>query len=51
MGTNERNRGFSDQNVFMAMNTQERIPGLTTTDCTGDGDNEVRSNRTQSRNI
>ncbi len=48
MGTTVRNRGFSDQSVFMAMNSQEKIPGSTLTDCTGRGDNEVRSNSTGS---
>jgi hypothetical protein len=41
MGTKIRNRGYSDRNVFMAMTSQQRVPGEFLTDCTGKGNNEV----------
>ena len=33
MGASTRHRGFSDENLFMAMNTQPRIPGMDLTRC------------------
>ena len=33
MGLTKRSRGFNDQNVYMAQNSQEKIPGSSVTDC------------------
>ena len=33
MGRVTRRRGFNDQNIFMAQNTQEKIPAVGVTDC------------------
>ena len=41
MGISTRHRGFSDDNVFMAMNTQSKIAGMNLNKCTGRGKNKV----------
>jgi len=42
MGGKLRNRGFADQNVFMARTTQERVASMRYTDCRDEAEEEQR---------
>jgi hypothetical protein len=41
MGSSTRHRGFADENLFMAMNTQEKVQGMTLDRCEGKDENKV----------
>ncbi|XP_031572205.1 uncharacterized protein LOC116306312 [Actinia tenebrosa] len=41
MGTSIRHRAFADQNLFMAMNTQPKVRGMTLNRCKGEDEDKV----------
>ncbi|XP_032236694.2 uncharacterized protein LOC116617810 [Nematostella vectensis] len=47
MGESDRHRGFSDENLFMAMTTQPKVAGMDQTLCEGRGKKKKCTTRTQ----